>query len=317
MAAPERSWVPFAERLPEALRRASLDTLQVNVGKLCNQACKHCHVEASPTRSEVMSPETAAQVLALADRLAVSTVDITGGAPELCPSFRTLVRESRAAGRHVIDRCNLTVLLERDQEDTAEFLATHQVQVIASLPCYLGENVDGQRGGGVFARSIQALRRLNDLGYGAGEGRVLDLVYNPVGPTLPPEQGDLEAEYKRQLYSRYGIVFDSLYTITNMPVGRWTDQLRRFGQYQPYMHVLAEAFNSAAVPGVMCRSLVSVSWDGLLYDCDFNQMLDMCLRDHERPLTVAEDLLGRRILTADHCYGCTAGAGSSCGGILV
>ena len=316
-------WPPFAARVQGVtgtLRRTSLRTLQVNLGKLCNQTCKHCHVDAGPWRTEIMTPETVDQVLALAERIGAEVLDLTGGAPEMNPSFRDLVATSRAAGRHVIDRCNLTVLLEPGHEDTAEFLADHQVEVVASLPCYLGDNVDQQRGRGVFQRSLEALRRLNGLGYGAG-ARTLNLVYNPVGAHLPPPQRALESDYKRELLERYGIRFDRLFTITNMPIHRYADWLRRAGEFEAYMGKLVDAFNPDAVAEVMCTTLVSVGWDGTLYDCDFNQMLGMGLEDSGRPLHVAdalrEHLLDRPVRVDDHCYGCTAGAGSSCGGVLV
>jgi len=303
-----------------SLRRASLRVLQVNVGKLCNQACSHCHVDAGPKRTEVMTRETAAEVVAAMRHLHPETVDITGGAPELNPHFRYLVTEARALGCRVMDRCNLTILSVPGQEDLAEFLAAHQVQVAASLPCYMEENVDLQRGRGVFVDSIRGLRLLNELGYGCeGSGLTLDLVYNPVGAHLPPPQAGLEADYKRELLARYGVRFNRLYTLANMPISRFARSLRREGRYEEYLELLARAFNPATVEGLMCRDTVSVGWDGRLYDCDFNQMLDLPLAGpfrHVRDLARA-GLEGTAVTLGDHCFGCTAGAGSSCGGALV
>jgi radical SAM/Cys-rich protein len=306
------------------LLRGPVTTLQVNVGKLCNMACHHCHVEAGPKRTEIMSREVAARVVdVLAANPGVDLVDLTGGAPELNPSFRWLVAEVRRLGRRVIDRCNLTVLFEPGMEEFAGFLAVHQVEVVASLPCYQLENVEKQRGKGAFGKSVQALRLLNGLGYGRpGSGLVLDLVYNPVGPSLPPAQASLEGAYRRELGELFGIEFSRLLTIANMPIKRFAHLLERTGQQEAYMSLLVNHFNAATVPGLMCRSLVSVGWDGQLYDCDFNQMLEIPLgADTGRPRTVwtlnsLDALEGARVATADHCYGCTAGAGSSCGGAL-
>jgi radical SAM/Cys-rich protein len=312
----------FAEALAaaghERLEATGVSVLQINVGKLCNQTCKHCHVDAGPDRRESMSRETAELCMDVLARTDIPTVDITGGAPELNPSFRWLVERSRALGRHVMDRCNLTILLVPSQAGLGEFLAAHCVEVVASLPYFLGEQTDAQRGEGVFAKSIDALRLLNGLGYGrAGSGLVLNLVYNPVGAFLPPSQKAIEADYRRELAGRYGVVFNSLYTITNMPISRFLEFLLRSGNYERYMEKLAGAFNPAAVGGLMCRYMVSVGWDGSLYDCDFNQMLELGLepglpaniRDFDAPA------LARRVIaTGQHCYGCTAGAGSSCGG---
>jgi radical SAM/Cys-rich protein len=300
-------------------------TLQVNVGKLCNQACHHCHVEAGPKRTEIMRRETAERVVHVLEASSgIELVDITGGAPELNPSFRFLVEQARLRGRRVIDRCNLTVLLEPGQEDLPPFLARQGVHIVASLPCYGPENVEKQRGKGVFDGSIEALLLLNGLGYGKpGSGLELDLVYNPVGASLPPAQPQLEARYKEELARRFGIVFGRLLTITNMPIRRFAHMLEREGKRDAYMALLVNHFNPSTVPGLMCRSLVSVGWDGALYDCDFNQMLEM-------PLGAGEDgarltiwdldqlgaLAGRRIATASHCFGCTAGSGSSCSGAL-
>ncbi len=311
----------LAEHGLPALSRAELTTLQVNLGKRCNQACRHCHVDAGPARTEVMDRATAEQVLAvLAASPGLGTLDITGGAPELNPSFRLLVREARGLGRRVIDRCNLTVLLDPGQEDTAAFLAEHEVEVVASLPCYSEANVDRQRGSGVFDRSVRALRMLNELGYGDGRsGRVLNLVYNPLGPALPPSQEGLEADYKVRLQADFGLRFDRLYTITNMPIARFARELARQGRTAAYMALLLEHFNPAAAAGVMCRTLLSVGWDGRLYDCDFNQMLDLCAPPRPRTIWDLSDvaaLRGQPIATGSHCLACTAGAGSSCGGTL-
>lgn len=317
---------PFEETLAnrgnEVLRRNKLVTLQINVGKVCNQTCSHCHVDAGPDRRETMSSDTAREVIDFLARSAVTTLDITGGAPEMNASFRMLVAEARQLGKEVIDRCNLTILLAPGFTDLPEFLAAQQVRVVASLPCYLEENCDAQRGSGVFAKSIEAIRRLNALGY-AGENSPLrlDLVYNPTGLGLPPDQQKLEGAYKSQLEERYGIRFNNLLTITNMPVSRFLDDLLRRGKYEEYMSKLVQSFNARTLDDLMCRSLVSVDWNGFLYDCDFNQMLDLVLTERQQKLhisQVTEELLqGREIFVANHCYGCTAGAGSSCGGSLV
>ncbi len=317
----------FASRVCQTggqLRRTSIESVQINVGKLCNQACLHCHVDAGPKRTEIMDRSTLDLALDLVRAAGAHTVDITGGAPELNPSFRYAVTSLRDAGRRVIDRCNLTVLFEPGQEDLAEFLARMGVEIIASLPCYSEENVTKQRGQGVYDKSIQALRTLNALGYGRdGSGLSLTLVYNPVGPHLPPPQHQLQADYKRELGTRFGLVFNQLYTITNMPIARFAHSLERDGQLDAYMQLLAEAFNSATLDDLMCRSQISVSWDGFVYDCDFNQMLDLRL-GHDTPLRLGEQsadelvraLEHRAIVVGSHCYGCTAGAGSSCGGAL-
>jgi radical SAM/Cys-rich protein len=292
------------------LARRDVTTLQVNVGKLCNQACHHCHVDAGPKRSEMMPGAVAERVLALlASSPGIQTVDITGGAPELNPNFRRLVTRSRELGCEVIDRCNLTVLLEPGQEHLGEFLAENQVRIVASLPCYTAENVDAQRGRGVFEKSIRALRKLNDLGYGMPDSVLrLNLVYNPLGAKLPPDQRSLENDYKWQLREGFGIEFHNLYTLANMPISRFAQMLRRNGEYAAYMDLLVDKFNPAAVPEVMCRSLISVGWDGALYDCDFNQMLEVCL--HAGRLTVWDvesyrELSGQRVSTGSHCFGCT------------
>ncbi len=303
------------------LQARGIEVLQVNVGKLCNQTCRHCHVDAGPDRRESMSRETAEACLRVLSATDIPTLDITGGAPEMNPNFCWLVEQARNLGRHVIDRCNLTILLAPGFEYLPEFLARHQVEIVASLPCYLEENCDRQRGDGVFRKSIEAMRRLNELGYGRPESRLeLTLVYNPVGPSLPPSQAKLEADYRRELLARYGIEFTRLYTITNMPISRFLDDLLRSGKYEEYMEKLVDAFNPAAAEGVMCRTMISVDWQGRLYDCDFNQMLELPVVP-EAPQTVHDfdfKRLGqRKIVTGRHCYGCTAGAGSGCQGRLV
>lgn len=317
----------FAARLHQEevrLTRSSIDTVQINVGKLCNQACLHCHVDAGPKRTEIMDRHTSDLALAFVRAANAVTVDLTGGAPELNPSFRFLVEQARCDGRHVLDRCNLTVLLEPGQEDLPIFLATMEVEVIASLPCYLLENVEKQRGRGVYDKSIEALRRLNAVGYGQEHSDLkLNLVYNPIGAHLPPPQAQLEADYKRALGSKFGIRFNHLYTLTNMPIARFAHALQREGQFDAYLELLATAFNPATLDNLMCRNLVSISWDGFLYNCDFNQMLDLRL-GNGTPLRLGEQssaelvrlLAQRDILVGSHCYGCTAGAGSSCGGAL-
>jgi radical SAM/Cys-rich protein len=310
-----------ANNLPR-LRRAAARVLQLNLTRRCNLACHHCHVESSPKRSEAMDARTVARALELlAASPEISLVDLTGGAPELHPSFRELVREARRLGRRVIDRCNLTVLDEPGQEDLGEFLARERVDVVASLPCYQEGNVDGQRGRGVFTRSIAALRALNQLGFGVpGSGLVLDLVYNPVGPALPPPQAQLEADYKRELASHYGVSFGRLLTLTNMPIRRYAEWLVRRGEFERYQALLVNHFNPGAVPHLMCRDTVSVDWRGELYDCDFNQALELPLGSRRRSVWDVERLgvlEGEAIATGSHCFGCTAGAGSSCGGALV
>lgn len=303
------------------LRRTPLETLQINVGKLCDLACHHCHVEAGPKRTEIMEWPTVERILELlSDAPDVHTVDITGGAPELNPYFRRLVSEAGKLGKKVLDRCNLTVLFRDGQEDTARFLAGEGVQVVASLPCYTRENVEKQRGRRVFNPSIEALQLLNGLGYGHSDtGLELDLVYNPLGPSLPPAQGQLEQTYRQELGNRFGIVFNRLFTITNMPIKRFLHQLERSGQYETYMQTLLDAFNPQAAEGVMCRNLLSVGWDGQLYDCDFNQALELPLGGKRKTLWDIESLDQTNyepIAFRNHCYGCTAGAGSSCGGAL-
>jgi radical SAM/Cys-rich protein len=305
-----------------AIRRAPLETLQVNLGYQCNQSCLHCHVNAGPRRTEVMSADTVEAVIRFLASSAVSTLDLTGGAPELNPAFRHLVTAARVLDIAVIDRCNLTILLEPEQEGTDRFLAENQVKIVASLPCYIKGNVDAQRGDGTFAGSIKALLRLNRLGYGtAGSGLELDLVYNPQGPVLPPPQQALEQDYRQHLDTHYGIQFNKLRTLTNMPIKRFGSTLVSQGRFAEYMELLRSSHRESNLAGVMCRSLLSVDWQGYLYDCDFNQMLDMPLQTggHGRPHITcinAAGLAGAAIRVADHCYGCTAGQGSSCGGAL-
>jgi radical SAM/Cys-rich protein len=302
------------------LRRREVTTLQINVGKLCNQACHHCHVEAGPKRTEIMPGEVANRVLALlAATNSIQTVDITGGAPELNANFRTLVSESRRMEKQVIDRCNLTVLFEPGQEAVAEYLAANQVEITASLPCYTEANVDQQRGKGAFEKSIRALRLLNAIGYGrAGSGLVLNLVYNPLGASLPPPQEKLEGDYKRQLLENFSIEFNRLFTITNMPIKRFAEFLFREGRHEAYMGLLSNHFNPATVHQLMCRDLVSVGWDGKIYDCDFNQMMDLETPSGKTIWEVDSfaALAHNEVATGSHCFGCTAGAGSSCGGSL-
>lgn len=308
-----------------ALRRRAFDTLQVNLGYRCNQTCLHCHVDAGPNRTEVMADDTIDLVIDVLERRAVTTLDLTGGAPELNPHFRRLVSAARSRGVRVIDRCNLTILFEPGQAGLAEFLRDEQVEVVASLPCYSLENVDRQRGNGVFDKSIAALQKLNALGYASDPALVLDLVYNPQGPVLPPPQQALEADYKRELAAHFGIRFDHLYALTNMPIRRFGSTLVSKGTFGTYLELLKRAYRAENLAGVMCHSLVSVDWQGDLYDCDFNQMLGLSARldgrstIHER--AHLRDLLdhspvGQQIRVADHCYGCTAGQGSSCGGAL-
>lgn len=303
-----------------AIHRGRLTTLQVNLGYLCNQQCQHCHVNAGPRRTESMSGETVAQVLQVLRDGRIATLDLTGGAPEMNPHFRELVAGARALGVAVIDRCNLTVLNEPGQEGLAGFLAEQRVQVVSSLPCYLEENVDSQRGKGVFTASIAGLRQLNALGYGRADTQLtLDLVYNPLGAHLPPPQQALEDDYRQRL-AQHGVTFSRLLTIANMPIQRFGSSLASHGEFDRYLGILKAAHQDANLQSVMCRSLISVDWQGYLYDCDFNQMLDMPLRESGRPMHIAQldadRLYDRAIAVADHCFGCTAGQGSSCGGAL-
>jgi len=315
---------PFEKALAEAglfpLRAVGIEVLQVNVGRLCNMTCKHCHVDAGPDRREIMSRQTLAACLDALGRTDIPTLDLTGGAPEMNPHFRWAVEEARRLGRRVIDRSNLTILLAPGYRDLPELLARNQVEMVASLPCYLEDNVDLQRGGGVFRKSIEALRRLNALGYGQpGSPLTLTLVYNPLGASLPPDQRELEKTYQHELKSRYGVVFSGLFTITNLPIGRFLNDLVRQGKVDQYMEKLIGAFNPAAAAGVMCRTTLSVDWTGRLYDCDFNQMLGVGLAEGLAPSIHEFDpraLARRRIVTGQHCYGCAAGAGSSCQGAI-
>ena len=315
---------PFEQRMAAAglhpLRATGITVFQINVGKLCNQTCRHCHVDAGPDRQEIMSRETAGLCIAALAGTDIPTVDITGGAPELNPNFRWLVEEATRLNRHVMDRCNLSVLLLPSQADLADFLAAHRVEVIASLPYFRALQTDAQRGDGVFDKSIEALRRLNRLGYGReGSGLLLNLVHNPVGAFLPPQQDAVEARFRQELRRTHGIVFNHLYTITNMPISRFLEFLVESGNYEGYMERLANAFNPVAAAGVMCRYTLSVGWDGTLYDCDFNQMLDLPVA-HGAPRHIRDfdpaRLNLRRIVTGNHCYGCTAGSGSTCGGAV-
>jgi radical SAM/Cys-rich protein len=305
------------------IRRRMVDTLQVNLGYACNQTCVHCHVNAGPHRTEQMNRETIDLVIESLIAKNIRTLDLTGGAPELNPHFRDLIIAVRALGRHVIDRCNLTILSEPGYEDLSEFLAAHQVEVVASLPCYLEGNVDRQRGKGVFDKSVHALQRLNELGYGRDAQLPLSLVYNPQGPSLPPDQTRLEAEYRHILGDRFGIVFTRLYVLANMPIARFGSTLISKGRFREYLSLLRSAHRESNIERVMCRTLASVDWQGFLYDCDFNQMLGLPLRAGsltDRHLHLRDwleiNLTDNPIVIADHCYGCTAGQGSSCGGAL-
>lgn len=310
------------------MRRQRLSTLQLNLGYKCNQSCVHCHVNAGPNRTEMMDEPTLDLVLEVVKARGIETLDLTGGAPELHPSFRRLVRQARALGVRVIDRCNLTILFEPGHEDLAEFLAEQGVEVVASLPCYSLENVDKQRGAGVFDKSIAGLQRLNTLGYGKiGSGLALNLVYNPQGAVLPPDQAKLKVDYERELGDNFGIVFNDLYALANMPIQRFGSMLISKGQFNNYMSLLRDNHADANLAQVMCRSLISVDWQGHLFDCDFNQQLELAMpalkptsissvhKPHLRDLLV-HDPQGAAIQVADHCYGCTAGAGSSCAGAL-
>ena len=300
-----------------SLNREALLTLQLNIGRQCNQACRHCHVDAAPWRTETLAPDIANRIKDWIRTHRPQTVDITGGAPELCPEFRGLVQTASKAGCEVIDRCNLTILLEDNFEWLPEFFSQHDVTIIASLPCYQPKNVNYQRGGGVFDKSIRALQLLNQHGY--GESHALHLVYNPVGPSLPPDQSELEADYKEALHCDFGIHFDRLFTITNQPIARFAEDLRRQDKWDEYLELLSNSFNPESLESLMCRSTLSVSHEGDLFDCDFNQMLELNIRNG-KPLKLWDitpaDLEGRPILTGEHCLACTAGPGSSCTGAL-
>lgn len=302
------------------LQAATINTLQVNLGKLCNMTCEHCHVDAGPDRREIMTAETVNDCLKALEHPGIKTLDLTGGAPEMNPHFREMVIEATRLNKQVIDRCNLTILLAPGFQDLPEFLAEHQVDIVASLPCYLAENTDSQRGNGAFQKSVQVLKLLNTLGYGKSNStRKLTLVYNPVGFSLPPDQSQLEQAYRQELKKRFDIEFTDLITITNMPISRFLSELVSQGRLEEYMERLVNAFNPATVSGLMCRSIISVDWQGYLYDCDFNQMLNLPVaavdRRHIRDFHYQE-LATRNIVTNQHCYGCTAGAGSSCGGAI-
>ena len=303
--------------------RRAVDVLQVNMGRYCNLACIHCHVESGPTRTEMMSRETVDALLDFVACSDIQTLDITGGAPELNPNFDHLVESAIGLGRHVMDRCNLTVIFEPGKDYLPEFFQRHGVELVCSLPCYSEENVDKQRGKGTFDASIRALQRLNEIGYGQPDGDlILNLVYNPVGPHLPPPQEKLEQDYKRILAENFGIVFNHLYCLTNMPITRYATHLKLRGEHDRYMELLETGFNRATLDQVMCRNLISVGWEGLIYDCDFNQMLNLPIRDRAgKPLHISslsiEQVRNHAITVGNHCYACTAGAGSSCGGTLV
>ncbi len=304
------------------IRRNKLETIQVNLGFKCNQRCLHCHVNAGPNRKEMIALDNIKLLLKILRDKPITTLDITGGAPEMHPDFNYLVQEAHALGVQVIDRCNLTILNEPGYENMVEFLAEHKVEIVASLPCYLEENVDAQRGSGVYKSSIAALKKLNAVGYGKeNSGLKLNLVYNPTGPALPPPQESLTADYKNELLHRHGILFNHLFTITNMPIKRFGSTLISNGQFEEYMQLLKESHQAKNLENIMCKSLLSVSWEGYIYDCDFNQMLNLPLRLNGDQRTHLRDLLkndvaNNQIMVADHCYGCTAGSGSSCGGAL-
>jgi radical SAM/Cys-rich protein len=317
---------PFIEKLRlngQSLSRRAVDVLQVNMGRYCNLACIHCHVESGPTRKEMMSRETVDAVLRFLAGTSIPTLDVTGGAPELHRDFDYLVESARSLGRHVMDRCNLTVVFEPGKEYLPEFFQRHQVELVCSLPCYSQENVDKQRGKGTFDSSIRALQRFNEVGYGqADSGLVLNLVYNPVGPHLPPAQKKLEQDYKRILHEQFGIVFNHLFCLTNMPITRYATHLKLRGEYDRYVELLEANFNAATLDQVMCRNLISIGWEGTIYDCDFNQMLDLSITDDSgNALNISsvsiDQVLNRLISVGNHCYACTAGSGSSCGGALV
>jgi radical SAM/Cys-rich protein len=315
----------FTQKLAQhsiSLRRGRAEILQINLGKLCNLTCTHCHVNAGPKRREIMTRETIDQILHWLERTELPTVDLTGGAPEMIPDFRYLIKRVRALTprRHVIDRCNLTILLEPGYEDLPEFLAAHKVEIIASMPCYTPENVNAQRGEGVFEGSLKALQLLNSLGYGVDRDLPLHLVYNPTGAFLPGPQAELEVDYKRELRQHFGICFNNLYTITNLPIARFASYLRHNNKLDEYMQLLIENFNPATIDGLMCRNTINVGWRGEVYDCDFNQQLEMQWENGEPVFLWEVDpgrIDNREIMTGDHCFACTAGAGSSCGGAIV
>ena len=304
-----------------AISRAELETLQINIGLKCNQQCVHCHVNSSPKRTEMMTSETLSTVKSFLKNNNIKTLDITGGAPELHPEFKSLVSFATDNDIHIIDRCNLTILFEPEMEELAEFLASNKVEVVASLPCYLEENVDAQRGKGVFDKSIAGLKLLNDLGYGKDKtGLILNLVYNPQGASLPPAQEELEKAYKKELHERYGIVFNQLFTLCNMPIQRFGSTLISKNTLNDYMSLLKSSHKDENIESVMCRNLISVDWQGYVYDCDFNQMLSLNLSGKEQPVHLSElvnkNINNASIAVRDHCYACTAGQGSSCSGAL-
>jgi radical SAM/Cys-rich protein len=316
--------IKFSEKLKEIalfpLRPTNIEVLQINLGKLCNQVCEHCHVDAGPDRKEIMIKEVLDQCLEAAKTETIHTVDLTGGAPEMNPDFRWFVSEMTQLGKKVIVRSNLTILTYKKYLDIPQFYADNKVTVISSMPCYSKENVDKQRGNGVFERSIQALQRLNEVGYGKeGSELELDLVFNPGGASLPPEQAALELDYKRELKELFNIEFNQLYTITNLPISRFLDYLLKEEKYEDYMNKLISTFNPIAAKGVMCRNTISVGWDGKLFDCDFNQMLELGVSSSSQHIAGfnGEALTKRDIVLGQHCYGCTAGAGSSCQGSLI
>ena len=317
---------PFAQRIHlsgKDFNRRGIDVLQINMGKYCNLACTHCHVESGPNRTELMSRETVDAVLRFLGRTNIPTVDITGGAPELNPTFDYLVESAVGLGRHVIDRCNLTVIFEPGKDYLPQFFKRHRVELVCSLPCYSEENVDRQRGKGTFELSIRALQIFNELGYGQSEsGLVLNLVYNPVGPHLPPPQDKLEQDYKGILKEQFGIVFNRLYCLSNMPITRYATHLKLRGEYDRYVELLEMNFNAWTLDQVMCRNLVSIGYEGSVYDCDFNQMLDLPIRDADgKALNIStlsvDQVQHLPVTVGNHCYACTAGSGSSCGGALV
>lgn len=304
-----------------SIYRSTLETLQINIGLKCNQQCVHCHVNSSPKRTEMMSPETLSLVKSFLTQNKIKTLDITGGAPELHPEFRALVSFARENNIHVIDRCNLTILFEPGMEELADFLAAEKIEVIASLPCYLEENVDAQRGKGVFDKSIGGLKKLNELGYGRDDSDlILNLVYNPQGPALPPSQEELEKAYKKELLERFGVVFNQLFTLCNMPIQRFGSTLISKNSLNDYMNLLKASHRNENIESVMCRHLISVDWQGYVYDCDFNQMLNLNISDKSQRVHLSEllnnDISDEPIAVRDHCYACTAGQGSSCGGAL-
>jgi len=302
-----------------SLIRDKLSILQINLGKMCNQACHHCHVEAGPKRTEIMEKETIEVILDLLDNAPyIKTIDLTGGAPELNPHFKYLIKELKKRQKHIIDRCNLTILFEPYMEDLAQFLSMQEVEICASLPCYLEDNVDSQRGQGVFKKSIEGLKLLNKLGYGIKENLILNLVYNPQGINLPPPQTSLEEQYKKYLKKELNIEFNHLFAITNMPIKRFLHTLKRDGQYEEYMNILHTNFNPEAAQNVMCKTLISIGYDGQIYDCDFNQMLEIPLGNKKTSIFDIKDFshLSNNIAINNHCYGCTAGSGSSCTGSI-